>query len=63
MNVPALVIFGGADVLMDADRHGRRTAELYPKGELWMFEDGNHGVTNYAPEQRAPAADWVRAHM
>ena len=63
VNVPALVIFGGADVLLDADRHGRRTADALPKGELWMFEDGNHGVTNYTPEQQGPAADWVRTHI
>jgi dipeptidyl aminopeptidase/acylaminoacyl peptidase len=63
VNVPALVIFGGADVLLDADRHGRRTADALPKGELWMFENGNHGVTNYAAEHQGPAADWLRTHI
>jgi dipeptidyl aminopeptidase/acylaminoacyl peptidase len=63
VDVPALVIFGGADALMDADRNGRRTAEALPKGELWMFELGNHGVTNFAAEQLGPGADWLRAHM
>jgi hypothetical protein len=61
--VPALVIFGGADALMDADRNGRRTAEALPKGELWMFEQGNHGVTNFAAEHFGPGADWLRDHM
>jgi 2,6-dihydroxypseudooxynicotine hydrolase len=63
VTVPALVIFGAADVLMDADAHGRRTAEALPKGELWMFEGGNHGVTNYAAEHLGPAADWLRTRM
>lgn len=63
VTVPALVIFGGADVLLDADGHGRRTAEALGKGELWMFENGNHGVTNYAAEHQGPAADWVRTHI
>ena len=63
VEVPALVIFGGADGLMDADSHGRRTAQALPKGELWMFELGNHGVTNYAPAHLGPAADWLNAHM
>ena len=61
--MPALVIFGGADVLMDADQHGRRTAEALPKGELWMFELGNHGVTNFAAEHLGPGADWLHTHM
>ena len=63
VTVPALVIFGAADVLMDADAHGRRTAEALPKGELWMFEGGNHGVTNYAAEHLGPAADWLLTRM
>ena len=63
VQVPALVIFGGADVLMDADQHGRRTAEALPKGELWMFELGNHGVTNFAAEHLGPGADWLRTHI
>jgi dienelactone hydrolase len=62
-NVPALVIFGAADAVMDADEHGRRTAEALPKGELWMFEGGNHGVTNFAAEHAGPGADWLLAHM
>jgi dipeptidyl aminopeptidase/acylaminoacyl peptidase len=63
VNVPALVIFGGADALLDADQHGRRTAQALPRGELWMFQDGNHGVTNHAAEHQGPAADWLRTHM
>jgi dienelactone hydrolase len=63
VTVPALVIFGAADVLMDADANGRRTAEALPKGELWMFEGGNHGVTNFAAEHVGPGADWLLTHM
>jgi pimeloyl-ACP methyl ester carboxylesterase len=63
VDVPALVIFGGADVLLDADRHGRRTAQALPKGELWMFDQGNHAVTNFAPEHLGPGADWLLTHM
>lgn len=63
VTVPTLVIFGGADVLLDADQHGRRTARALPKGELWMFQDGNHGVTNHVAEHQGPAADWLHTHM
>lgn len=63
VTVPALVVFGAADVLMDADAHGRRTADALPKGELWMFEGGNHGVTNFAAEHQGPGADWLLAHL
>ncbi|MFI6357242.1 alpha/beta hydrolase family protein [Streptomyces sp. NPDC050743] len=63
VDVPALVIFGGADVLLDADEHGRRTAEALARGELWMFEDGNHGVTNRAVEHIGPSADWLRRRL
>ena len=30
-----------------------------PKGELWMFDDGNHGATNRAVEHIGPSADWL----
>ncbi|MFI6357258.1 alpha/beta hydrolase family protein [Streptomyces sp. NPDC050743] len=63
VGVPALVIFGGADVLLDADAHGRRTAEALARGELWMFEDGNHGVTNRAVEHIGPSADWLKRRL
>ena len=61
--VPALVIFGTADVLLDADLHGRRTAGAMPTAELWMFEGGNHSVTNFAAEHLGPGADWLLTHM
>ncbi|MGF6931921.1 pimeloyl-ACP methyl ester carboxylesterase [Paraburkholderia sp. UCT70] len=61
--VPALVIFGTADALLDAGQHGRRTASEMPKGELWMFEGGNHGVSNFAAEHLGPGADWLLVHM
>jgi pimeloyl-ACP methyl ester carboxylesterase len=63
VEVPSLVIFGGADVLLDADSHGRRTAYALPKGELWLFENGNHGVTNVGPEHLGPSADWLLTHL
>ncbi|MEV6027794.1 alpha/beta hydrolase [Streptomyces sp. NPDC052036] len=63
VDVPALVIFGGKDVLLDADRHGRRTAQALAMGELWMFERGNHAVTNCAAEHLGPGADWLLTHM
>lgn len=59
VEVPALVIFGGADVLLDPDEHGRRAADAMRRGELWMFDDGNHGVTNRAVEHIGPSADWL----
>ncbi|MGF6506161.1 alpha/beta hydrolase family protein [Paraburkholderia sp. 32] len=61
--VPALVIFGTEDALLDADGHGRRTASAIPKGELWMFGGGNHGVSNFAAEHLGPGADWLLTHM
>ena len=63
VQVPALVVFGGADVLLDGDEHGRRTADALPQGELWMFELGNHGVTNFADEHLGPGAEWLLTHM
>ncbi len=63
VHAPTLVIFGRADGLMDADEHGKRTAEALPNGELWMFEQGNHGVTNFAAEHLGPGADWLLSHM
>ncbi len=63
VSVPALVIFGTADVLLDADLNGRRTAEALPRGELWMFEGGNHGVTNFSAAHAGPSADWLLNHM
>ena len=48
---------------MDAAEHGRRTADALPQGELWMFEQGNHGVTNFAAEHLGPGADWLLTHL
>lgn len=59
VDAPALVIFGGADALLKPELHGRHTAETLPHGELWMFEGGNHGVTNRAVEHIGPSADWL----
>jgi 2,6-dihydroxypseudooxynicotine hydrolase len=59
---PTLVIFGDADVLIDAT-HGTRLADALPHGELWMVKGGNHGVTNYPYEHLGPGADWLRQQL
>jgi dienelactone hydrolase len=63
VQAPTLVVFGAADLLFDAEREGQRTADALPNGELWMFQGGNHGVTNFATEHLGPGADWLLAHV
>jgi 2,6-dihydroxypseudooxynicotine hydrolase len=59
VDVPVVVVYGADDKLFSPERHGRHTAESLPRGELWMFEGGNHGVTNFATEHIGPGADWI----
>jgi dienelactone hydrolase len=59
---PTLVVYGQADALIDA-AHGTHLAKALPRGELWMVEDANHGVTNYPYRHLGPGADWLHQQL
>jgi 2,6-dihydroxypseudooxynicotine hydrolase len=60
--IPLLVLFGRRDRLIDPSEAERLAAEA-PGGELVMFEDGNHGLTNHAYESRTLLADWLAERL
>jgi 2,6-dihydroxypseudooxynicotine hydrolase len=63
IEVPALVVYGGADPLLNFEVDGRQLVDELKRGELWTFPEGNHGVTNFATEHLGPAADWMLANF
>jgi len=60
--VPLLVLHGGRDRLIPREQAERLAAEA-PGGELVMFEDGNHGLTNHVFESRTLMADWLAERL
>jgi dienelactone hydrolase len=56
---PLLVVFGKRDRLFDHRDAERLAAEAGGPTELWMIEDGNHGVANRAYRHVAQSADWM----
>jgi 2,6-dihydroxypseudooxynicotine hydrolase len=59
---PLLVVGGARDTIVHA-RHAERLAKEAPGGELLLYPDGSHGVTNRAYESRSRIADWLAAHL
>jgi dienelactone hydrolase len=59
---PVLVVYGSKDALVDSS-HGTALSDALPNGELWMIEDGNHGVTNFPTQHLGPGADWLYEHL
>lgn len=59
---PLLVIHGGRDRLISTEQ-ARRIASEAPRAEFFLYEDGNHGLNNYAFEARSLLADWLRSQL
>ncbi len=62
ITAPLLVLFGKLDRLIQPSEAGQLAA-VAPGGELVMFEDGNHGLTNHVYESRTLMADWLAEHL
>ncbi|HEX6674389.1 MAG TPA: alpha/beta hydrolase [Actinomycetes bacterium] len=59
---PLLVIFGRLDRLIPW-RQAERVAAEAPRGELVMYEDGNHVCNNLPYRYQPLAADWMRERL
>lgn len=55
---PLLVIHGALDRLISTDQ-ARRIAEEASQADFVLYEDGNHGLNNYAFQARSLLADWL----
>lgn len=55
---PLLIVHGALDRLVPP-WHAQHLAEQAPGAQLLMYDDGNHGLTNYAFETRSYMADWL----
>lgn len=62
ITTPLLVVHGGQDRLVPR-WHADQLAEEAPGVELLMYDDGNHGVTDYAFETRSYMADWLAERL
>jgi len=62
ITTPLLVLAGKLDRLIDPSEADQLAAAA-PGGELVMFEDGNHGLTNHPYESRTLMADWLAEHL
>ena len=56
---PLLIIMGRRDRLVPPSDAERMAAEAGSRGELWMFEDGNHVCNNIPYKHRPQQADWM----
>ncbi len=63
LQCPLLVIMGRLDRLVPAQDAERMVHEAGSKGELWMFEDGNHVCNNIPYKHRPQQADWMRKKL
>ncbi len=63
INFPLLVIAGRHDRLVPVEHGVRIVREAGDKGELWMFEDGNHVCNNIPYKHRPQQADWMRRKL
>jgi dienelactone hydrolase len=59
---PLLVIMGRQDRLVPPE-DAERLAREAPRGELWMFADGNHVVNNRPYRYRPQQADWLARRL
>jgi 2,6-dihydroxypseudooxynicotine hydrolase len=59
---PFLIVHGRLDRLIPA-HHAERVMAEAKGAEMLMYEDGNHGVTNYAFSSRAAMSDWMADHL
>jgi dienelactone hydrolase len=59
---PLLVAHGRQDRIV-GPAHAERLAAEAPGAELFMVDDGNHGLTNHAFTSRARMADWMADHL
>lgn len=55
---PLLIVHGALDRLVPP-WHAQHLADQAPGAQLLMYDDGNHGLTNYAFETRSYMADWL----
>jgi dipeptidyl aminopeptidase/acylaminoacyl peptidase len=62
ITTPLLVVGGARDRIVPA-YHQERLAKEAPGGELLLYPDGSHGVTNRAYESRSRMADWLADHL
>ncbi|HEX9343230.1 MAG TPA: alpha/beta hydrolase [Actinomycetota bacterium] len=62
ITIPLLALFGKLDRLIHPSE-ADQLAAVAPGGELVMFEDGNHGLTNHVYESRTLMADWLAEHL
>jgi 2,6-dihydroxypseudooxynicotine hydrolase len=59
---PLLVVFGRRDRLFPPEQAERLAAEA-PRGELVMYEAGNHACTNVFARHTPMEADWLRTQL
>ncbi len=62
IGIPLLVVHGGQDRLIPSS-HAERLAREAPDSDIFLFPDGNHGLTNHAFESRSLIADWLTGRL
>ena len=62
LDQPALFVTGRLDRLIPWEQT-KRAAEAAPRGELVLFEDGNHVCANVPYKARPLVADWLREQL
>lgn len=63
VSCPVLVVHSGGDTVCPVAESRRMIEELGPRGELLVYDDGNHVCDNIPYKVRPAMADWLAARL
>jgi dipeptidyl aminopeptidase/acylaminoacyl peptidase len=63
ISAPILIVAGKRDRIFPWQDADRLAAEIGPRAELLLLEDGNHGCANVVYRHRPYGADWMAGRL